>query len=389
MKKVVLLFNNAGPYHWARIKALSKLVSLHVGIFSNKNKKVAYETSDFSGGLKARLFDDTNSESCHELFTWLNTLQPDALFILGWFSPFSLRALGWCLKNKVPSIVMSDTTEMDRPRNFLGEWVKSRIVNLFSAALVAGVSQEKYLIELGFRGGIQKGFYVVDNTYFFKQAQSARLKRSQTRKRLNLPEKYFLIVARLSEEKNISTAIQAFSNAINQGLGNQWHLVIAGHGPLLEKLKAQASNLKIENNIHFLGKCGYENLPAIYSLAAATILPSKIEPWGLVVNESMACGTPVIISNICGCAPELVMDKNTGTTFSPGDAESLSALMVKLASDNKLRKTWASNGLKIISKWGPNRFAQGAHKTMEKALLSIRKKPNLIDSVFLYLLAKR
>ena len=95
-------------------------------------------------------------------------------------------------------------------------------------------------------------------------------------------------------------------------------------------------------NVHWEGFINQSALPAYYRAADMPVLPTRREPWGLVVNEAMACGTPCIVSDVVGAGPDLVTSSNAGTVFRRDDAEDLAAAM-KLACvrDNRLR--WQAN----------------------------------------------
>jgi 1,2-diacylglycerol 3-alpha-glucosyltransferase len=97
-------------------------------------------------------------------------------------------------------------------------------------------------------------------------------------------------------------------------------LVVCGDGDLRPRLHALARELGLEQRVHWPGFVQYPDLPVYYALADAFILASTIEPWGLVVNEAMACGLPVLVSDRCGCAPDLVPEGQNGFTFKPRPA---------------------------------------------------------------------
>jgi glycosyltransferase involved in cell wall biosynthesis len=101
-------------------------------------------------------------------------------------------------------------------------------------------------------------------------------------------------------------------------------------------------------------------LPRFYAHAGAFVHASTTEQWGLVVNEAMASGLPVLVSNLCGCAPELVVEGINGFTFDPRDVDELARGMRRIASmDESERAGLASAGQRRVSAWGLERFAAG------------------------------
>jgi glycosyltransferase involved in cell wall biosynthesis len=127
----------------------------------------------------------------------------------------------------------------------------------------------------------------------------------------------------------------------------------------------------------------YPDLPTYYGLASAFIHASTTEQWGLVVNEAMASGLPVLVSNRCGCAPDLVQEGVNGFTFDPYDVQQLTQLMLRLSTFNSQLSTMAAASRRIIANWGPNRFASGLKAAVDCALAVGPKKASPLDRVIL------
>ncbi|MEX0330174.1 MAG: glycosyltransferase family 4 protein [Puniceicoccaceae bacterium] len=156
-----------------------------------------------------------------------------------------------------------------------------------------GIPQDRILV----------GYSVVDNDHF---ATSGSIRR----------EPVLLSVARFSPEKNLGMLIAAFRQS---ELASSWRLRLIGGGPEEKALRDAAGG---SDRVEFVGWVGYEALPGEYARASAFVLPSTFEPWGLVVNEAMAAGLPVICSDACGCQPDLV-DEESGWLFHPCDESAL------------------------------------------------------------------
>src|SRR5207247_9691952 len=137
----------------------------------------------------------------------------------------------------------------------------------------------------------------VDNGYFTGMAAVIRADPKWWRTRLWLPDRYFLYVGRCSSEKNLIRLLHAYRHYRKQH-PEGWQLVLVGDGPQRAELEdcARASGIR---DILWCGFKQIDELPTYYALSGCFILPSTSEPWGLVVNEAMACGLPVLVSSRC------------------------------------------------------------------------------------------
>lgn len=139
----------------------------------------------------------------------------------------------------------------------------------------------------------------------------------------------FLFVGRLSAAKDLETLLMAFAIVRRE---RPAELELVGQGEDLEKLKRLALELNIEDSVHFHGTKSGAALDQEYLRATCLVLPSISEPWGLVVNEALAQGCPVIVSDSCGCVPELI-EADTGLSFVTGDQFDLAAKMRRLITE--------------------------------------------------------
>jgi glycosyltransferase involved in cell wall biosynthesis len=109
-----------------------------------------------------------------------------------------------------------------------------------------------------------------------------------------------------------------------------------------------------------------------------------MEQWGLVVNEAMASGLPVLVSKRCGCAADLVQEGGNGWTFDPRNEEEMATLMLKVASDEKERLKMGRKSRQIITEWGPARFASGLSLAIDAALSAPKNRAGLLDRLILW-----
>jgi len=212
---------------------------------------------------------------------------------------------------------------------------------------------------------ITVGYDVVDNRHFAVGAAKAKEEAGLLRQR-NLPTDYFLACCRFIEEKNIPRLLRAFA-CYQRRSENPWDLVILGDGPLKAQILALRNELQLVNCVHLPGFKQYDELPAYYGLASAFVHPSTKDTWGLVVNEAMAAGLPVLVSERCGCAPDLVREGQNGFTFDPYDIAELAHLMDQMAADGCNRSAMGACSRAVIADWTPERFADGLLAAAKKA----------------------
>jgi glycosyltransferase involved in cell wall biosynthesis len=136
------------------------------------------------------------------------------------------------------------------------------------------------------------------------------------------------------------------------------------------------SRTGIGNKVHFFGFIQYDELPYFYNHAKALILPSWSDQWGLVVNEAMACGLPVLVSEKCGCAPDLVVNGKNGFTFDPNDPEEFLKGMEKIIDLAGNRQVKDEN-TRLLNSFNLGTFSGGLKKCIELALYSPVRKINL------------
>jgi glycosyltransferase involved in cell wall biosynthesis len=165
----------------------------------------------------------------------------------------------------------------------------------------------------------------------------------------------FLYVGRLSREKGLFDLLDAFCRVHAQN--PEATLELAGSGLIEEDLRKRTRALGIESAVTFLGTKTPEEIGRLLMTSAAMILPSYSETWGLVVNEALSFGCPVVVSDVCGCVPELVIDGVTGYSFRAGDVGALSRAMSNAQLLSKDRAAVALRCLDVIEKFTPERAA--------------------------------
>jgi glycosyltransferase involved in cell wall biosynthesis len=277
---------------------------------------------------------------------------------------------------------------------------------LFHAALVGGTPQRRYFASLGLpQEKIFTGYDAVDNDYFTERSENIRSEAARYRAQYQLPNHYFLSLGRFVAKKNLLTLVRAFHRYLGSGQGGINHLVFVGSGedearlrdlcaelhlPLRDKTRVgNEAHCRADSDddtpaVHFYGFRQIEENPIFYTLADAFILPSFREEWGLVVNEAMACGLPVIVSETAGCAEDLLENglpagfdsagfvsrirsvgmrrkiRRNGFVFDPGSADELGRALFLMNSFAPMRAAMGRASLSIVNKFSCDNFGKQA-----------------------------
>jgi 1,2-diacylglycerol 3-alpha-glucosyltransferase len=396
------MFDRIGPYHFARLRTIGKLISTVAIEMTATDKTYEWDLVEGAENFqRVTLFTPSEpglrsaSEVRRRVHASLEKCCPKVVAVPGWSDRGALSALEWCANCRIPAVVMSDSTEWDYERFFGKEWVKRKLLCLAAAGFVAGTPHAEYLQTLGMAPDrIFPGYDAVDNNHFRQGADAARLQEVELRKKHILPQNYFLASARFVEKKNLARLIHAYatyracsSNPENgESPAETWELVLLGDGPLRPELSRQIDALGLKEHVFMRGFKQYAELPVFYGLARAFIHASTTEQWGLVVNEAMASGLPVLVSNRCGCAMDLVREASTGFTFDPFNTKQMADLMIRCSKEPEDLVDIGKAAQSMISNWGLDRFTGGLMQAVEKSVESQPPKASLANRLLIKLL---
>src|SRR5512132_972944 len=393
---VAVVFHHIGPYHDARLNAAPDRLSVTGIEWSAKGYDAWGAAATPARYHKVSLFPEATNHSPGNaglrcaFWSALEQTNPDVVAVNGWNNFGSLIAANCCVGRRIPMVVMSESSRQDEPRTWWKEAVKRRIVGLYSAALVGGQRHVEYLAELRMpREWVFTGYDVVDNDYFGRRTAEIRNCKFELRNRRGLPENYFLASARFIEKKNLSALIEAYAQYRRRSKiapKVPWDLVVLGDGPLRETLNSQLSTLNLNEHVRLPGFKPYDELPVYYALANAFVHASTNEQWGLVVNEAIASGLPVIVSERCGCVPELV--QGNGFTFDPTNEHELTARLLEMASlSDEEQKHLGENSYRIAANFAPERFGEGLERAASVAMGVPQKRFGVMDRALLLVTA--
>jgi glycosyltransferase involved in cell wall biosynthesis len=258
----------------------------------------------------------------------LRRANPDAILCGGYNYPAAWESLAWSLAHGVGFYLWSESHlgEMHRGRSPL-ELFKREFLQRCTGFVVPGQAARQYLLaQRANPRTIFTAVNAVDNELFATASARIRKNQESARKNSGLPTRYFLFVGRLVREKGVFELLEAYAK-LCPSIREQIGLVFVGDGAATQELRSKA-----ELFVQFTGFAQREQLPTYYALADALILPTHSDTWGLVVNEAMACGLPIIVSNAAGCASDLITDQWNGVIVPAKDVDALTSAMRLLAS---------------------------------------------------------
>ncbi len=388
MVVVAFLLQRIGPYHHARLNAWAALGvhAIHAIEFRPTDTVYAWAPVKDAGN-----YVRSQTRNAAELVGKLDQLRPDAVVCVGYADLEINQAMAWALKGKIPLVTCSDSTYVDEPRSWVKEMFKRQVLKAFDAALVAGRRSQDYLKSLGVDRERQfRPWDVVDNSYFEQGAQMSRAHEAALRAQLKLPRCYFLCVARFVPKKNLPLLIKAYARyAVGAG-GEAWSLVLSGSGSEEAALRDCAVAEGVGERVFFPGFIQYGELPAYFALAGALVLPSSSDQWGLVVNEAMSAGLPVVVSNSCGCVPDLVKEGENGFSFDSSDEPKLAQCLTELARmEPERRAAMGRRSREIIAAYSPAAFSTGLAAAVSCALAHRRSRPSWVTRQIVGILARR
>jgi len=243
-----------------------------------------------------------------------------------------------------------------RPEGRMLRAIKRRLVTSVDGVVVPGHASLRYLEELGARPErVWVAPNAVDNDRFAKPSGGRAGRTGPVR---------FLFAGRLESSKGIATLLDAWTR-----LRGDVELVIVGAGSLDAAARARVAIADMPP-VRFAGHLGRDELADAYAAADVFVFPSVSDPWGLVVNEAMAAGLPVIATSAPGAIDDLVIDRDNGRVVEPFDPGPLTGAMQDLADDEELRRSMGMRSRERIARSSPLDWAAG----MREAILAVARE---------------
>ncbi len=305
----------------------------------------------------------------------LGRADPDVIVCGGYNYVASWKAMRWARRNRVPFLLWLESTTRDFRSGFrLIESLKSRFLHACDGFVVPGISSSEYLRNYGAPEEIVfTAPNAVDSQFFVQKTEMVRRNATMQRRALHLPDRFFLFAGRLVAEKGVFDLLQAYA-ALSLELRKEVGLVFVGDGDARSELTRQAAAIK-PGSVRFTGFAQREQLAAYYALADIFVFPTHTDPWGLVVNEALACGLPVICSGTAGCAADLVEDHWNGRVVRAGEIGQLASVMEELAGDPELRAIMSKRSRERVMQYSPEAWAAGMGQAVRSHGVSTQDSP--------------
>lgn len=300
---------------------------------------------------------------------FLKEFKPEVVVCCGYNHFFHVLLAFYCLVCRIPMVMRSDSNVLaEKQKSFFLKTVKRVYLGFWVSFLkgvwVAGTMNERYWRQYGVPANkiIQGGFFPVKVERFI--ASSVTVLSPGFESSIRLPDfqdlKIFLWVGRFVSQKGLKLLLEAF-----KPLQAEAGLLLVGSGPLKEELLKFVSREKIQN-VFMPGPLANSDLPSVYSKAYAYIQPSVFEPCGIVIHEALLSGTPVIASDVCGYAYEMLVDGVNGLRFKSGDSEDLYLKMKHMLRDQNFYAQAKTKSREIAQAWSYEEIYRATDVMLEK-----------------------
>jgi glycosyltransferase involved in cell wall biosynthesis len=303
----------------------------------------------------------------HGIFRTLELGRFDAVWTHGYSTANSLRLIASAAMLDIPVLLRAESTLHDRARGLPKLVAKEcffRVLQpLVTAVLAIGEANARYWRHyFGEDMAIFRMPYAVDNTFFERRAQEAATGREALRAELGLEpmRPVILFASKLQERKCCADLIHAYA-LLSQP---RPYLLIVGEGVERQRLEEQAASSADRESIRFLGFRNQTELPRYFDLCDVFVLPSRHEPWGLVVNEAMNAGRAVVVSDDVGCQEDLVHEGETGAVFPVGDVAGLAAALGRVLTTPESSARMGARGRERIGRYGFEQDVAGLREAL-------------------------
>lgn len=358
MISLVFITNVPAPYKRSRLNSLAALdgIDLHVIYANTRTYRRQYDVSydaqfDFEMHRSRRVPIGGGE---FMLDTWslrrLLSIEADVFVVGGWNHLAAWSAVVAGAVRDVPvAVVSANSSQRTRVSSLLAR----PAVRAFDAYFALSTAAEAHFVGLG---ASPDAVTVLPNSIDVEAFRDRLDGAEQDRLRAELDTGdafVVLYVGRLSEAKGVDDLIAAVG-AVDEA---DVHLVVVGDGPDREAFERQARD-ELRDAVTFTGTLPNEVLPNYYALADAFVLPTHGDTWGLVLNEAMVCGTPVVTTTAAGAVGDLVRDGETGLVVPPGDRAALRDVLARLVTDDRLAARLAERGTERAAAYTPEAYAR-------------------------------
>ena len=378
MKKIAYITSLPTPYRTPLLARIAKNPDIDLKVFycsasapSREWELTLGETAHFSEILPGKTihvpFINIESKINSSVLRKLKEGKFDCLIIGGYNHLTMIIAIFWAVLNKVPYLLSSESHLLNKRKpwkNLLKSLFVGLIVRKASAYLPTGKFAGEYFINYG--AETNRIFYfpnTPDVQFFLDETNKYREKKNSIKEELEIPNKIIIFFSgRLIKVKGVFTLLKAFK-IVKEEFKNV-SLLLAGNGILREELENFVTGNKIDD-VLFAGFTKPEILPKYYAIADIFVLPSNHEPWGVVVNEAMASGLPIVLSDKVGARGDLLEEEKNGFCFESGNYRELARVFKLMLSNPEKLIEMGKRSKEIIKKHDYSYCEENLKKALE------------------------
>jgi glycosyltransferase involved in cell wall biosynthesis len=295
------------------------------------------------------------------IIRFLRRGQVDAVLIHGWASFTNWLAMLTAFARGIPVLLRGETHllgELPRWKTVLKRALLTRVFRRITAFLAIGQCNRDFYYAYGVpKEQIFHVPYAVDNCSLFARAIDPSLRACELKRTLGISADLpvILFVGKLLPKKGPADLLEAFGRVTKR---TQAALLYVGDGPLRAELEAAVRRL-VHPNVAFVGFRNQSELPRFYAMADIFVVPSRFEPWGLVLNEAMCFGLPIVASDRVGASRDLIRDGENGFIFPAGDVAILEGHLERLLTDGVLRSRMGHASRRMVRDWSFEQDVEG------------------------------
>lgn len=306
---------------------------------------------------------------CPEVWTEIRSGRYDAVWLHGYSYAVDVLAFLAAKSRGLPVFFRSEThlgLHRSRWKRRVRDGVLSVVARFVDGFLAIGTANRDYYRALGVPD--RKIFdvpYAVDNDRFMSASRLTTEEREAVRQGFGLPpgRPVVLFASKLTPRKHPDDVVRAVARLRDDGVSAS--LLFVGAGELEPALRSLVVDYNLGGIVFFGGFVNQTELPKVYAASDVFVLPAENEPWGLIVNEVLCAGVPVVVGAGVGCVPDLVRDGENGWLVEAGDVGSLTAALRRLVADEGARIAMGRKGLEMIRDWNYERCRRGVVAAVE------------------------
>ena len=343
MIKVVFCWSDISGYMAACWKNLQAIPEIEIFVIAFQAKIQTAFTDEIMHEIPHRLLDLQDRDNPQLIKELVNQQSPDVVVLCGWFHrPYRQLAFSVALQS-AKFIMGMDTPWWGTWKQYLAPWVLRPYLQRMSHVVVTGERSWQYARRLGIPlENISPGLYGIDYQTL-SPLYTARVQSSWP--------KSFLFVGRYSNDKAIDILVKAYQEYRLQ-TSDPWQLVCCGKGELEFHLQEQVG---IENR----GFVQPNQMISLWLNAGAFLLPSRFDPWPLALVEAAAAGLPVICTQVCGSAVEIIRTEYNGIIIPPNNHYALAKAMIKTHNNYNKLPEWGKHAQEFAIPYGSDKW--GSH----------------------------